>query len=469
MTITRKTAEEYAQEIKDAIISRNADYDTEVGPIPDLVVVPMSSVFELQNERIRAVQSLLSLVNDGSFSDADLDDFIFNEQLVRLPGGKSQVVLTFSRATIPVSNLTIKANFPIGTLSDESTGQTFTFLTTEETTLVAASAAAYFNNTTQRYELDVPAQSLVGSSASNVGANRITRPLRPLIGFDSVTNKAVSAGGRDIETNAQAINRYFLSLMGTSPDVVNGINKIVRDVYTSVVDSNVVFGNNPLNVRSATDGGAVDVYIIGNVPSTVTETIVFSGVDQVIQLANQPVNSIAAAGAYVQGTDFILVKDTSGNENSVRSLDGIKWLTTGSAPAVGVAVSVTYTYNVLVTTLQDGFTTDDKNVPGRDILFKVANQIDTTLSANIKVRPGFNVSTVVDAVSTAILALINANLLGDDVEASDIQAVARSFSSVDNFVITNLSITGETGTSDIVIGANEYSRMATSDLILTVI
>ena len=151
MTITRKTAEEYAQEIKDSIISRNADYDTEVGPIPDLIVVPMSSVFELQNERIRAVQSLLSLVNDGSFSDADLDDFIFNEQLIRLPGGRSQVVLTFSRATVPPTNLPIKANFPVATLSDESTGETFTFLTTEEVTLVAANAASYFNSTTQRY------------------------------------------------------------------------------------------------------------------------------------------------------------------------------------------------------------------------------------------------------------------------------------------------------------------------------
>ena len=315
----------------------------------------------------------------------------------------------------------------------------------------------------------MPAQSLIGTSTANVGANRITHTLRPLVGFDSVTNKAVSAGGRDIETNAEAINRYFLSLMGTSPDVVNGINKIVRDVYTSVVDSSVVFGNNPLNIRSSADGGAVDVFIIGNVPSTVTETIVFPGVDQVIPLANQPINSIIAAGAFVQGTDYALVKDRAGNENSVRAEDGIKWLTTGTPPAVGAAVSVTYTYNALVSTLQDGFTTDDKNVPGRDILFKVADQIDVTLSANIKVRPGFNVTTVVDAVSVAILALINGNLLGDDVEASDIQAVVRAFSSVDNFVITNLSVVGETGTSDIAIGANEYSRMAESDLILTVI
>ncbi len=469
MAISRKTADQYAQEIKSAINSRNSTYDTEVGPIPDLVVVPMASVFELQNERIRAVQQLLSLVNDGSFTDRDLDDFVFNEQLIRLPGSKSQVSLTFSRATVPTSDITIKANFPTGTLPDESTGQAFTFITLADATMVAANAAAYFNNITQRYELNVAAEGLIGAASSNVGQNRITRPLRPLVGFDSVTNKAVATGGRDAETSAQLIDRYFLSLMGTSPDVVNGIDKIVRDVFTSVIDSNVVFGNNPLNVRSATDGGAVDVYIIGNTPVTVTESIVFPGIDQVIPLSKQPVNNITSAGAFVQGVDFVLVKDSSGNKNSVRAVDGIKWLPSGSAPVVGSVVSVTYTYNILITVLQSGFTTDDKNVPSRDILFKVADQIDITLSANIKIRPGFNPQAVVDACSTAILNLINGDLLGAPIEASDIQAVVRSFSSVDNFVITNLAKTGSIGLSDIAINPNEYPRMSPFDLALTVI
>ncbi len=467
MTISRKTADEYAQEIKDAINSRNGSYDTEIGPIPDLAIVPMSSVFELQNERIRSVQQLLSLINDGSFSDADLDDFIFNEQLIRLPGAKAQVTLTFSRATVPTSNITIKANYPVGTLPDEDTGQAFTFLTLTNTTLVAANAPAYFNNTSQRYELNVAAEGLVGSQSSNVGQNRITRPLRPLVGFDSVTNQTVATGGRDLETNAEAIDRYFLSLMGTSPDVVNGINKIVRDIFTSVVDSNVVFGNNPLNVRSADDGGAVDVYIIGNTPSAAIDTIVFPGVDQVIPLLHQPVNSIISAGSFIQGVDYVLVKDISGNKGSIRAADGIKWLPGAAAPVVGAVVIVTYTYNVLVQVLQDGFTTDDKNAPGRDILFKVADQIDITLAANIKIRPGFDVQTVVNACSNAILSLINSDLLGASVEASDIQAVVRSFSSVDNFVITNLAKVGFTGLVDIPIGPNEYPRIATPDLILT--
>jgi hypothetical protein len=472
--INRITSDEYARQIKDAINSRNNTYDTEIGPIPDLTIYPMARVFELQNERIRAVQQLLSLVNDGSFTNSDLDDFIYNEQLVRLPGTKSQVTLTFSRATIPSADITVSANFPVATLADETTGQTYTFMTLVDTTLVAANAASYFNDITQRYELNVAAESLLNTAANMVGTNRIIRPLRPLQNFDSVTNVTASTGGSNPESNDSAIDRYFLSLMGTSPAVVSGIKKILRDLYTSVLDSNVVFGNNPLNVRSATDGGAVDVYIIGEAPVTAIETIVFPGVNQVIPLANQPIISIASASnsttpyTYIQGTDFSLVFDTSGNKGSVRAADGIKWLPGGACPNAGDLVSITYIYNALLTVLQDAFLADDKNIPSRDMLYKIGDKVNITLTARIKVRYGYTVTSVVNAVAQAILALVNGYKLDDEVEASDIQAVARSFTSVDNFIIDNLSKVGSTGVVDIPISANEYARLASSALFLNV-
>lgn len=469
MAISRKTAADYAAELEAAILARNTSYDTKVGPIPDLVIQPLSGVLELQNERIRIVQQLLSLSNDGSFTDTDLDDFVFNELLVRLTGARSTVTLIFSRATTPTVDITVRANFPVATLADESTGTSITFMTLVDTTLVAANAPAYFNTDTQRYELKVAAQAVNSSTAGNVASNRIIRPLRPLNGFDSVFNRDVATGGKDPETNSELIDRYFLSLVGTSPGVVNGIKKILRDQYPQTIDSNVVFGNNPMNVRGATDGGAVDAYVIGVTSISTTENIVFSGVDQVIPLTKQPIISLVSAGSFVQGTDFVLVKDTSGNKGSTRAEDGIKWLTTGSAPALGAVVSVTYTYNGLMQQLQDAFATDEKNVPGRDLLFKAATEVGITLSANLKIRPGFSVTAVTAAVSTAILSLINDSKLGADVEASDIQLVVRSFSSVDNFVITNLAKVGATGLTDIAISDNEYARMQTGNLILTVV
>lgn len=469
MTVSSKSASAFATELENNILDRNADYDTKIGPVPDLSINPLANVLELQNERIKSVQQLLSLVNDGSWTDTDLDEFVFNETIKRLTGSKASATLVFSRLNAPVSNITVSANFPVGTLADEDTGTTITFLTLVDATMVAANAASYFNPDTQRYELLVSAAALSSSLDSNVGANRIVRPLRPLNGFDNVYNRDEASGGRGAEDNGELITRYNLSLIGASPAVVNGIEKILKNNFPEVIDTNEVYGNNPLNMRGAVDGGAVDVYVIGSTPLTYTETIVFSGVDQVIPLAKQPIININSAGSYVQGIDFILVKDTDGNAGSVRAVDGIMWLTTGTAPAVNASVVVTYVYNSLLQVLQDEFTQPDKQVPGRDILYKEATKINTSLTANIKIRPTFNITSVSGAVITAILALFTDYKLNDDVEISDIQAVVRSFSSIDNFIITNLSPVGSSGTTDMTVEQNEYARLDVGDLVLTVI
>lgn len=469
MAISRKTSSEYAADLENSILSRNTSYDVKIGPIADLYIQPVANVLELQNERIRKVQQLLALINDGSFTDDDLDKFVYNESMVRLAGAKAKATLIFSRSTVPTANITVKANFPVATLADESTGTSITFMTLEDITLDASNASAYFNSTTQRYELAVNAEATVGSTVGNVAPNRIIRALRPLNGFDTVFNRDAASGGRDAETNGQLIERYFLSLLGTSPSVVDGIKKILRDKFPDVEDSNVVFGNSSLNVRASTDGGAVDVYTIGSTLTTVVETVIFPGSEQLIKLAKQPIESISSIGSYVQGTDFVLVKDSTGYAGSTKAGDGFKWLSTATTtPAIGSAIVVTYVYNSLMQTLQNSFAQDDKNMPGRDILFKTADQVDVTLSATLKIRSGFSVSTVTSAVTSAILSLINGLKLGDDVEASDIQAVVRAFSGVDNFIITNLAKVGAVGTADISIDPDEYARITTGDLIITV-
>lgn len=469
MSVPKKTAADYAAELEAAILVRNADYDTKVGPIPDLYIQPTANVLELQNDRVRQVQQLLSLVNDDSFTDEDLDEFVYNESIVRLQGSRATATLVFSRSTVPTSNVIVKANFPVATLADESSGSAITFLTTEEVTMLAASAASYFNSTTQRYELLVPARAITGSAEGNVGPNRIVRPLRPLNGFDSVFNRSAAIGGADKETNDSLIRRYFLALLGSSPTVVYGIQKLLRDKHPEVLDSNVVYGNNPLNVRAATDAGAVDVYIIGNAPTSTTETVIFPGANQPIKLTKQPVLSITSAGAYVSGTDYVLSKDTSNLANSVRSIDGISWTTTGSTPLIGAPVVVTYTYDALPLQLQNAFLATDRDTPGRDILFKTATQINVGITANVRIRSGFNVTATVNAVTDAIVNFINSLELSDDLELSDLQAVVRSFSGVDNFIITNIAKVGLTGTTDLAVNDNEYVRISSSDLVVTVI
>lgn len=469
MTIQKKTAQDFAADIESAIISRNSSYDTKIGPIPDLVINPISGVLELQNERARAVQQLLSLSNDAVFTRSDVDAFVYNELIVRSVGSKSRVVLTFSRTTPPTVDQTVKANFPVATLADEETGSAITFVTINDATMVAANAGAYFNSTTQKYELQVSARAVTNASSGDVAPGRIVRPLRPLNGFESVTNKTAATGGKNAETNAELIERYILSIIGSSPSVVRGIEKILRDLFPETIDSNVVFGNNALNVRSSTDGGAVDVYVIGSSPTSVTESYTFTGPDQVIALNKQPVIEIQSILPYTQGTDYVLQKDTTGNAGSVRARDGVRFNSAYAYPTIGSVMSVTYVYDALQATLQDAFTAADYNVTGRDILFKEAEQVDVTITASLKIRPGFSVAQVTSFVTSAILAFINAKTLGESVEVSDIQATVRAYSAVDNFIISNIAKVGSTGTVDIPINPRQFARMAIADLTITVI
>lgn len=470
MSIPKKTAGDFATDLESAILDRNANYDTKVGPVPDLVINPVANVLELQNDRIRSVQQLLSLQNDGSWTSDDLNAFVYNELMVRNSNSGSTVNLIFSRLAPPTVDVTVQTNFPVATLTDEDTNLSVTFVTTASVTMVAANAYSYFNPTTQRFELSVPAFAISGASASNVAPGRINRPLRALVGFDSVTNRDAATGGVDTESDSALIRRYYLSIRGASPAVTTGISRILRDKYPSVVDSLVVYGNNVLNTRAATDTGAVDVYIIGSSITTITENVIFMGTGVVMPLTYQPVMSIVSIGAYVQGTDFNLVHTNTGYANSTRAADGPQWSpTAATTPTLYDTLTVVYTYNSLMSTLQAAFTQPDSLVVGRDILFKEATQVDVQLTAQLKVRPGYNVAATLAAITSSISVFINNMILSQDVELSDIQAVVRSYVAVDNFIISLMAKVGNTGTTDIIIADNEFTRIAPANLNVTTI
>ena len=83
MAIDKVTAAEFQTKIRSGITSRTATHDTSYGPIRDIVIDPIAEVFEDQNDRVRKVSDLLSLLNVSTFEDEDLDELVYNEGLVR--------------------------------------------------------------------------------------------------------------------------------------------------------------------------------------------------------------------------------------------------------------------------------------------------------------------------------------------------------------------------------------------------
>lgn len=477
MPIEKITAAQFRDQLRTGISSRTSTHDVGFGPIRDIVIDPVATVLETQNDRIRSVSLLISLQDPDNLSETDLDGIVFNELIRRSDGSRAVSTVTFSVAVVDPTgpDLVVQRGFPIATTPDASTGETVTFVTSEARTLPAAQRQAFFNITTQRYELTVPIIATVTGTTGRVGAGRIRRPLRPLVGFDEASNTAAADGGLGRETNAQLIERYLLSIRGTSLSTPAGVQKYARDNFPDVVDVDVVFGADVQLTRQSTDAGAVDVYIVGDQLVARTENLEYLGINQLLPVASPPlrlVSSVISGGTtFVEGTDFEVVRDTSGNRGSTRASEGIRFLSTvTSPPALGTVVTVAYTSNNLVRNLQSDFEQDEQLVLGRDLLVKEGIEVAIILEARLRVASGFSTVTVPSAVTTAIDTFINNLRLGANVELSDIQGEVRRVSGVDNFLIDRLvRDPALSGAADVVISSTEYPRIATADLIITLI
>lgn len=476
MPIDKISQAQFAKQITDGINNRAPDLDTAYGPIPDAAINPQAEVFEAQNDRVRKLSLLLSLANAEEFDgfETDLEGIAFNEGMTRNLGSVSSTSCTFSRASAPSSDALVQRGFPIGSQEDAGSGQTITFVTSEARTLPAATAASFFNIQTQRYELSVPVISIIEGAATRVGANKLTRPLRPLGNFDSVTNPVATSGGRDKETNQELIDRYLLGVIGRQLGVAAGIDRLARSDFPDVLGLKCVFGTNPLLVRTATDAGAVDAWIKGTAPVQTVENKTYLGVGQLLAVSTPPLISVvsvqSSANTYILGTDYEVVADASGVGRSVREAAGIRFLPTATTPlpAVGAAVTLTYTFDNLIRALQSGFETDETLELGRDLLFRRGIEAPLVHVARLRVRAGFNATTVQNAVVAAVIDFVDGLNLGDDVENSDIQGVVRAISGVDNYIIDRLTrTTVPTGIADVAIADNEYPTLSSANYTVT--
>jgi hypothetical protein len=476
MPIEKVSATQFAEQITTQINDRAADIDTAYGPVPDTCIQPQSVVLETQNDRARQLSLMLSLSDASVFDgfEVDLEGIVYNEGETRSLGSGSTTTVVFFRSAAPTADLVVQRGYPVGTLPDESTGSTISFFVSEAKVLPVASASSYYNNVKGRYELSVPVLSLSTGAITRVGPERISTPLRPLGGFDGFTNPAAATGGLTAETNQALIDRYFLGVVGRQTGTASGIERLARARFPDVRSMDIVYGADPLLTRAATDAGAVDAWIQGSAELQLSENIEYLGLGQLLRITNPPlvsVISVASGGTtYVEGTDYEVVFDDTGVSRSVRESSGVRFIPGGSAPAVGAAVNVTYTYEGLIRNLQSTFETPDLLELGRDLLFRRGIDVPIVHTANLRVRSTFSVTAVLGAVRTAVLTFVNALGMGEPVEASDIQGVVRALSGVDNYVITrNTRSTEPSGTGDIAIGGNEFATLADVDLTVTVV
>lgn len=478
MPLSRKTASEFLAKLRNGIVSRTKRFDTGYGPIKDAFLLPTAAVLEDEhNNELRPTSLLISLQNDEEFSEEDLDSLVFNEDITRPEGANAVVTLRFARSTAFSSSETglLQRGHPIGTSADESSGQAVTFVITE--TKDKSSAVAVLNTDTNRteYVVEIPSVCVIQGAVGLVGPDRINRPLRPLVGWETVTNPEASREGRDRYSQSELIELYLLAVGSRQLSVPQGNELYVRNNFGAVEDMNEVSGTNVLLTRAGTDAGAVDAYIKGTSALTKTDQVTFLGLGQKLILSTPPVVSITSvvrvsdSEEFDEDVDYEVRLDTSGVGGSIRARDGIRFIPTSDpVPDVGDLISITYTYNELIRDLQTDAEDDRVKVDGRDLLYRMATQVEVYISAALTVKTGFVFATIKAAAETALLDYVNDLGMKKNVEESDLQKVVRGIAGVDNFVFSRLTDDESSiEAGDIVLGENEFPNLELANLVIS--
>ena len=256
----------------------------------DLMIDCPASQLALLYDQLAQISNLQSL---RLVSGSDLDKLAQNFGSTRNLPTKSSGVALLTFSSIPA---TVAIN--AGSLITASNGSTFAVLNgisvapsaanTYKSIAVQYQANLAFLGITDQYAVEVSVQATTPGSAGNISQYAINTTSIP--GVSNATNTYPFTGGADQETDATFRNRVLAIFSGSNIGTALGYQNLAL-ANTAVSAAIVVGPGNPLMVRDGTvvvenpdgsftiisegTGGKVDIYILGSILSTYTDTFIY--------------------------------------------------------------------------------------------------------------------------------------------------------------------------------------------------
>lgn len=520
------------------------DINTNVGTVTnDVVVSTVANQLSAQNGTDTSVYSSIAYTQDlqafvtnaALLAPADLDAIGTNYGLTRLPGTAATGIITFRIRNYTTSSpiVTVPFGTAISTLAT-SASPAVSFSTTSTVTFSPSLAPSYYNPVSGFYEQSTTIICQAIGITGNVGAATITSLVSSVSGIDAVTNGTATTGGTNIESNTAFAARIQIKLSGNNVGTPNGIISLV-DTNPNVIQAIVVGPNNPAMQRNQF-GGSVDVYVEGQVLSSISDTPMYtSSGSQIFILNNQPALSVSSvtgimggnpytfvpsadynfienpnslfagsteAGSYVTfalATTFSITLVVDSSHLNVNTTTGMQvgseitqgnfsttitsivssteiqvvsttGFTTGMATFTGLKpdnntiITISYTYDSLIATLQALFNNDSNHIVASDILIREAIQALINFTASIVIVPGYVPATVVTNVETALTDYINGLELGAVITLSELVAIMQDVPGVSEVDLSTLVLQSIEGITTITIppgqqisvGSNAY-------------
>jgi phage-related baseplate assembly protein len=156
------------------------------------------------------IVQVLSATRAATSVGPDLDTWMADFSLTRLPGGSALGTVTFSRYTIGLA-----ATVPVGCTIMTQDGTT-QFVIVADSALGAWNGSNGYTLAASLASVNVPVQAAVAGAGGNVQAMTITVLTSPIPGVDLVTNAQPTTGGSDPESDAAFRARFTLYINSRS-------------------------------------------------------------------------------------------------------------------------------------------------------------------------------------------------------------------------------------------------------------
>lgn len=420
--------------IKDNLVSQITDkYPTieidDGSMVRDIMVDPQSEVAAQIYTQIGEVNKINAYVeNAESISEEDLDKKGQDLGVYRKQEQYATSRVTFRATSLPNDTIVIGNEDGTGgiyvstlDLEDESARE---FVTTE--TIYFNADTASFNQSSGYYELSAACQATISGTASNVGIGTILVLKSPINGIAGVYNYVSATGGTEKENNVDFANDMVTAIQGATSVVAKGVEKITKSV-PGVVEVKIFDPNSD----EPSPMGKVYDYVKGENLTSISENIIYYTIYNKYKLQNRPVKDIISVQALVngqmetliKGRDYYLFNDAAGDYAGSSFAEDYLVFTSDAVliPDNSTEFTITYVYNALINTVQDYIKQNEKNLLLLgEIIVKQATPIIVDLSAQIKLKYGYDTASYKTQILTAIDFYINSKLMGENLLMADI-------------------------------------------------
>ena len=399
-------------------------------------------------------------------SSLDIEKLGRNFQVHRKGPVPAAGLATFFSFVEPSSSITIPRGTQLATKASVD-GTSRQFVTSQSGLLTTS----HFDAVTGRYEVDVPIRATIGGTASNIGAGSLTAIINTVTGVSGVYNKAPITNGADFEPLSIYRTRLKTAVTGNNVGTADGYYQTVTRI-TEVLDAKIASINTGPEDLRRNEPGAVDIYIRGIVSTQapIEIFIVTTATPFTHYLKKQPldVNALTSitvvgstSGVLVKDTDYTVVRDTGAFGGTIKGADRLLF-TTG---ILEEQISILYSYNSLVESVQAYMEADSRKILGTDLLINASFARRINVECTVRLLPGFVGATVSTDVKTNLDTALNAYQIGEEVQQSDIIAVITNTTGVDDVTVpldlfVESSDTGnviQDATGNLVIPINSYA------------